>query len=244
MENQPMIFNSTSLDQYSIKPRKKSISLLKCTFENCQKTFNSQSSLSRHRNVHLGIQPYACPYPNCSSKFSQRTSLRHHIRTHTGERPYVCQHCGWAFATNGNRIDHERRHLKIKPYSCDLCGKCFYRPHQLKSHQFKCADSENNGDVIDDEETYDQQIIEFDFRPYNKYLNVRPQVQNSALIFDQNQYKNIISKPEGTKEQGKIAISYIQPLTNIDNDTYLASKQLEQLKNSFLSQTINQYHLQ
>ena len=85
-----------------------------CLHKNCQKKFNCQSSLSRHKRIHYGYRPFACHYPGCESKFSQSTSLRHHIRTHTGEKPFLCRFCRWAFATKGNLIDHERRHLNIK----------------------------------------------------------------------------------------------------------------------------------
>eukprot|EP00347_Sterkiella_histriomuscorum_P003236 403365069 len=134
-----------------------------CHFDGCLKIFNSQSSLSRHKNVHLGIQPYTCPFPDCKSRFSQRTSLRHHVRTHTGEKPYTCDYCGWAFATKGNKIDHERRHLKIKPYKCTQCLKPFYRPHQLKQHQSKCGSLSNefllNQEFQDQNQLHQQSLV-------------------------------------------------------------------------------------
>ncbi|CDW82293.1 c2h2 transcription factor [Stylonychia lemnae] len=227
-----------SSDNYDKQIKKKGFTVLQCTFENCHKTFNSQSSLSRHRNVHLGIQPYACPYSNCFSKFSQRTSLRHHIRTHTGERPYVCQHCGWAFATNGNRIDHERRHLKIKPYSCEQCGKCFYRPHQLKSHQSKCSDLQVDFEPNDNEEM--SETLNFDFRVYNNYPNDFSCIYQQQRI-QEDFYENSNIKKPVQNEQQKIGQVVVHPTTHT-HDTQI-QQELNQLKSSFLEQKKQQNFL-
>lgn len=47
-------------------------------------SFSDSSSLARHRRTHSGNRPYQCPYANCQKTFTRRTTLTRHKNQHVG----------------------------------------------------------------------------------------------------------------------------------------------------------------
>lgn len=52
--------------------------IYKCSFENCNKTYKSKSSLDYHMRLHTEVDPYRCPEKGCGKTFTSPKSLARH----------------------------------------------------------------------------------------------------------------------------------------------------------------------
>jgi len=116
---------------YSVSKDKRDVSEYWCV--QCNRSFQSKSSLNIHMRSHRGERPHGCPH--CGKYFTQKSTLRTHIRTHTGERPYVCQYCSRAFGDYSTFRKHLRVHTGEKPYVCDVCKKGFTQSGNMLRHR-------------------------------------------------------------------------------------------------------------
>lgn len=76
----------------------------------CEKVFNKQSSLARHRYEHSGERPFPCDV--CGKAFKHKHHLAEHKRLHTGEKPFQCEHCGKKFSHSGSYSQHRNHRNK------------------------------------------------------------------------------------------------------------------------------------
>jgi len=65
----------------------------------CDKSFNKQSSLARHKYEHSGVRPFICDI--CKKAFKHKHHLAEHRRLHTGEKPFQCSKCFKRFSHSG-----------------------------------------------------------------------------------------------------------------------------------------------
>lgn len=77
----------------------------------CDRSFNSVSSLRRHNNKHIGVYPYLCQF--CSKGLSTRRELYEHLSTHTNESYFVCDVCPSSFKTLYQLRKHQRQIHKL-----------------------------------------------------------------------------------------------------------------------------------
>jgi len=104
----------------------------------CDKSFLTQTRLTRHAAVHTGAERFRCKgYEGCDQAFRKHATLSRHIRTeHMGLKPYACDHdgCGIGFDTAGALKRHvDRQHGELK-FWCEECGN-------------EEDDDDNDGDV-------------------------------------------------------------------------------------------------
>ncbi|KAK8393829.1 hypothetical protein O3P69_006864 [Scylla paramamosain] len=86
--------------------------------DQCDKSFNKQSSLARHKYEHSGQRPFRCDL--CSKAFKHKHHLVEHSRLHTGEKPYQCHKCLKRFSHSGSYSQHmNHRYSYCKPYHPD-----------------------------------------------------------------------------------------------------------------------------
>ncbi|CAL4126681.1 unnamed protein product [Meganyctiphanes norvegica] len=91
--------------------------------DQCDKSFNKQSSLARHKYEHsvslsTGQRPYKCEL--CPKAFKHKHHLTEHSRLHTGEKPYQCSKCLKRFSHSGSYSQHmNHRYSYCKPYRTD-----------------------------------------------------------------------------------------------------------------------------
>ncbi|XP_031618409.1 zinc finger protein 1 isoform X2 [Contarinia nasturtii] len=83
--------------------------------DECDKAFNKQSSLARHKYEHSGQRPYKCQ--DCTKAFKHKHHLTEHKRLHTGEKPFQCTKCLKKFSHSGSYSQHmNHRYSYCKPY--------------------------------------------------------------------------------------------------------------------------------
>lgn len=92
-------------------PRKRLI----CQYDECNKTFQDQSSLKKHQLTH-GEKNFVCKHASCGKKFLDNSKLKRHLLVHTGEKPFSCKVCGKRFSLDFNMRTHLRTHTGEKPY--------------------------------------------------------------------------------------------------------------------------------
>ncbi|XP_035714525.1 zinc finger protein 1 isoform X3 [Folsomia candida] len=84
--------------------------------DQCEKSFNKQSSLARHKYEHSGQRPYKCN--TCEKAFKHKHHLTEHLRLHTGAKPFQCNKCGKRFSHSGSYSQHmNHRYAYCKPQS-------------------------------------------------------------------------------------------------------------------------------
>lgn len=81
----------------------------------CEKTFNKQSSLARHKYEHSGKE----------EDDDKTLRMRIFFFLHLGVRPFICDICKKAFKHKHHLAEHRRLHTGEKPFQCTQCFKRF-----------------------------------------------------------------------------------------------------------------------
>ena len=104
-----------------------------CKYEQCGKTFGTETSLQRHyKAIHEGTR-YFCEL--CDKSYTLECHLKSHVRSaHEGKR-YICETCGQKFTQSVSLKKHELNiHFGLS-YKCDLCGKSLATRNTLNRHK-------------------------------------------------------------------------------------------------------------
>ena len=112
----------------------------------CGKTFNSQTDLMVHQDVHEKVKNYKCEH--CGKSFISESYLEKHISVHDLIRSLPCEYCQKVFSKNSDLRHHiDAVHKGIKNHVCTKCGKGFVELFKLRNHvkivheakrKFKC----------------------------------------------------------------------------------------------------------
>ena len=81
-----------------------------CNYPECDKTFTTRFSLSRHIHTHASAKQFICVI--CYKKFSLGQYLKEHTYIHTGQKPFKCpqEGCTRTFRQAGKLSLHKRLH--------------------------------------------------------------------------------------------------------------------------------------
>ncbi|ESO01809.1 hypothetical protein HELRODRAFT_94258 [Helobdella robusta] len=101
--------------------------------DQCDKVFNKQSSLTRHKYEHSGKRPFGCD--KCEKAFKHKHHLTEHLRLHSGERPFVCHQCNKSFSHSGSYSQHVNNQLK---YCRGNAAASHKSNHHLLIGKFHC----------------------------------------------------------------------------------------------------------
>ena len=131
----------------------------RCSYADCQKSFNRQARLNEHLRSHTNDRVFKCPHSACMKDFLRDTHLKHHIKSaHSDIRDYVCSYdgCGKSFATGTRLKRHYAAHEGRDKYRCQIpsCGQAFRKHGTLQTHitsihegrdPFICDEPDHNG---------------------------------------------------------------------------------------------------
>ncbi|KAI0402664.1 hypothetical protein F4802DRAFT_599788 [Xylaria palmicola] len=113
---------------------------IKCTFPDCEKTFNRPARLAAHLRSHNNERPFKCLYPGCDKDYIEEKHLKQHIKgSHTAERDHVCTYedCGKQFMTATRLRRHQLVHQGQERFRCrdfPPCGQSFRKHQTLQRH--------------------------------------------------------------------------------------------------------------
>jgi KRAB domain-containing zinc finger protein len=102
---------------------------LRCSFEDCEKSFPCQAKLQDHLNVHLGIRPFGCEI--CQKSFYSKKYLRAHEEIHQ-DKEIRCDKCSSTFTRRHNFLRHQK-YCSIR-YKCPGCSKIYKKRGSFESH--------------------------------------------------------------------------------------------------------------
>uniref|UniRef100_A0A914NJ69 C2H2-type domain-containing protein n=1 Tax=Meloidogyne incognita TaxID=6306 RepID=A0A914NJ69_MELIC len=118
----------------------------------CDKTFNKQSSLARHKYEHSDCLSTKIEKPkenywfhdqvfllrifSLSKKLKQIfiKNLKIYKFIFKGQRPHKCEHCEKAFKHKHHLTEHNRLHSGEKPFQCNKCMKRFSHSGSYSQH--------------------------------------------------------------------------------------------------------------
>ena len=84
------------------------ISIFKCQYINCEKSFRTGYRLYIHELIHKGIRPHKCNI--CKKTFVEKGTLKVHLNSHSSFLKYKCQLCNFCCKSDS----HLREHYKYK----------------------------------------------------------------------------------------------------------------------------------
>ncbi|KAI1154520.1 transcription factor IIIA [Nemania diffusa] len=113
---------------------------IKCTYPDCNKTFNRPARLAAHLRSHNNERPFSCPYPGCGKDYIEEKHLKQHVKgSHTAERDHVCTYegCGKSFMTATRLRRHQLVHEGQERFRCrdfPPCNQSFRKHQTLQRH--------------------------------------------------------------------------------------------------------------
>lgn len=113
---------------------------IKCTYPDCNKTFNRPARLAAHLRSHKNERPFTCPYPGCDKDYIEEKHLKQHIKgSHTSEKNHVCAYngCGKQFMTATRLRRHQLVHQGQERFRCrdfPPCDQSFRKHQTLQRH--------------------------------------------------------------------------------------------------------------
>ena len=106
-----------------------------CQMSNCNKGFNTEYNLIRHKLTHYSVWNFNCD--KCDKKFKSFNRLKNHNIVHINVRPFIChqKECNKSFKSKGELIRHNKTNSSEKIFECNECHKRFRCKKLLIAHK-------------------------------------------------------------------------------------------------------------
>ena len=131
----------------------------RCTYADCNKSFNRPAKLAQHLRSHTNTRPFLCPHALCTKDFLRESHLKHHVKSaHSDVREHVCdwEGCGKSFVNATRLKRHHAAHEGREQFRCTIAGcvQTFRKHGTLQKHilavhegrkPFNCQISDSNG---------------------------------------------------------------------------------------------------
>lgn len=137
----PQTKTNVSLNQPSITNN----SCCELTCDVCQKTFDKEKNLKRHKKLHSSTKEYVCPEPSCCKSYNRSDHLNRHMISHsTNSKPFKCELCVQRFSNKSHLKRHAKLHLSVEDaklagrvvkYDCKFCDDTFTHKRHLRNHE-------------------------------------------------------------------------------------------------------------
>ena len=120
--------------------------ILKCQYNDCNKTFTKKGYLRRHtmNHIHSDIlksdilksETFKCQYNECNKTFTKKDYLRRHTMTHINTKIFSCnfERCHKKFNRSDTLSRHRRAHFQTALFECPKCHKNLSRLDNLARH--------------------------------------------------------------------------------------------------------------
>lgn len=122
-----------------------------CDFEDCNKSYSSQSHLIRHKKVAHTDESAVntetevmCSVEGCSMVCANNYTLKKHINNVHTDLPFECSICNKKFRRKSHLHEHKIEvHNEAAPYQCDKCSLSFvhfylFQKHKNRHVTYKC----------------------------------------------------------------------------------------------------------
>ncbi|XP_066144974.1 transcription factor IIIA-like [Euwallacea fornicatus] len=124
-----------------IASRHNKVNLFKCSFDDCNKSYSSQSHLKRHKHtahnaeVNDSKKEIICNFEGCGLVCANKYSLKKHINYKHVNLPFECSACKEKFRRKSYLNAHQIEcHDKPAPYRCEKCSQSFSHYHMYHKH--------------------------------------------------------------------------------------------------------------
>ncbi|KAL2753383.1 hypothetical protein ACRALDRAFT_1072113 [Sodiomyces alcalophilus JCM 7366] len=137
---EPTVFTATTAVSNRSRKFPSDLKTIKCTYPDCEKTFNRPARLAAHLRSHTDDRPFICTYEGCDKTYREEKHLRQHIKgSHTQERAYACtvDGCKKSFLTATRLRRHQEVHTGQDRYRCreyPPCQQSFRKHSTLQRH--------------------------------------------------------------------------------------------------------------
>ena len=101
---------SVTNSEQSKKEHPSKSDILKCQYNDCNKTFTKKDYLRRHTMTYINTKIFSCNFERCHKKFNRSDTLSRHRRAHFQTALFECPKCH----KNLSRLDNLARHISTK----------------------------------------------------------------------------------------------------------------------------------
>ena len=180
----------------------------RCTYADCNKSFNRPAKLAQHLRSHTNTRPFLCSHALCTKDFLRESHLKHHVKSaHSDVRDYVCgwDGCGKSFVNATRLKRHHAAHEGREQFRCTVAGcvQTFRKHGTLQKHILA---------VHEGRKPFNCQVSDLNGTECGAGFDTEGQLKSHAgRVHEQKSFLCTICPPEGQLDIVKQALEHRQP---------------------------------